>query len=142
MSYFLPILCQETDRFQRFSVKKRIKNKPLITVQPTEKVLEKHCNTPDRRQSKTLLTIEERGSKIARKVFSISICRPTGDKWQSEALFLTFYDLRASIVLKLVDGLHVQAERPCYSYHILLFKCRLQNSAISSLYVCHHVKFY
>ena len=42
-------------------------------------------NTPDRQQSKTLLTIDERGSH---------------EKWQSKTLsFLTICDLRSSIVL-------------------------------------------
>ena len=36
--------------------------------------------TPDRRQWKTLSTIEDQIS--IETVFSIAICRPTGDKWQ------------------------------------------------------------
>ena len=56
--------------------------------------------TPDRRQSKTFSTIDERGSKNAiETVFSIAICRLSGDKWQSKTLFLTSFDLRSSIVL-------------------------------------------
>ena len=52
--------------------------------------------TPDNRQSK-VNTIDERRSKIVRNRvfdchlspdFSIVICRPTGDKWQSKTLFL------------------------------------------------------
>ena len=40
------------------------------------------------------------GSKIARNsVFDGHICRQSGDKWQSETLFLTIFDLRSSIVL-------------------------------------------
>ena len=31
-------------------------------------------------------------------VFSIAICRPTGDKWQSKTLFLSIFDPRSSIV--------------------------------------------
>ena len=54
---------------------------------------------PDRRQAKTLLTIDEQGSKIARNSVSISICRQSGDKWQSITLFLMIFDLRSSIVL-------------------------------------------
>ena len=47
--------------------------------------------TPDRRQSKTLSTIDERGSNIDRKkVFSIAICRSNGDKWQSRHCFYWF----------------------------------------------------
>ena len=45
--------------------------------------------TPDRRQSKTLLTFDECGSKSIETVFTIAICRQSGDKWQSKALFLT-----------------------------------------------------
>ena len=32
-------------------------------------------------------------------MFSIAICRLSGDKWQSKTLFLTSFDLRSSIVL-------------------------------------------
>ena len=32
-------------------------------------------------------------------VFSIAICRHSGDKWQSKTLFLTIFDLRSSIVI-------------------------------------------
>ena len=42
-------------------------------------------------------TIEEGRSKIE-TVFSIPICRPTGDKWQSKTLFLPIYDPNLSIV--------------------------------------------
>ena len=56
-------------------------------------------DTPSRRQSKTLSTIEERGSKSIETVFSIAICRQCGDKWQSKTLFLTIFGLRSSIVL-------------------------------------------
>ena len=56
--------------------------------------------TPDRRQSKTLSTIVEHGSKSLETVFSIAICRQYGDKWQSKTLFLLIFDLRSSIVLE------------------------------------------
>ena len=46
----------------------------------------------ERRQSKALLTIDERGSKIARTMFAIAICRKPGDKWQSKTRFLTIDD--------------------------------------------------
>ena len=42
--------------------------------------------TPDRRQSKTLLTIDERRLKSLEAAFLIAICRLTGDKWQSNAV--------------------------------------------------------
>ena len=32
-------------------------------------------------------------------VFSIAICRQSGDKWQSKTLFLMIFDLHSSIVL-------------------------------------------
>ena len=44
--------------------------------------------TLDRGQSKSLLTIDERGSKSLETVFLIAICRQLGDKWQSKTLFL------------------------------------------------------
>ena len=49
--------------------------------------------TLDSRQSKTLLTIYKRGSKIARN--SVLDCHllPLGDKWQLKTLFLTIFDL-------------------------------------------------
>ena len=50
------------------------------------------CPTPDRWQSKTFLTIDEREQKIARK---------SGDKGHSKILFLTIFYLRSSIVLTL-----------------------------------------
>ena len=37
--------------------------------------------------------------KSIETMFSIAICRQCGDKWQSKALFLLFFDLRSSIVL-------------------------------------------
>ena len=58
-----------------------------------------NVNTPGRRQSKALSTIDESGSKSIETVFSIVICRQCGDKWQSKTLFITICDLRSSIVL-------------------------------------------
>ena len=57
--------------------------------------------TPERRQSKTLVhvAIDEHGSKSLEIVFSIAICRLSGDKWQSKILFLTIFDLRSSVLL-------------------------------------------
>ena len=43
---------------------------------------------------KTLLTIDERQSKIPRNSFRqivIAICRQSDDKWQSKTLFLTIF---------------------------------------------------
>ena len=51
--------------------------------------------TPGRRQSKTLSTINERGSKVD----SNSVFDDLGDKWQSKTLlFIINFDLRSSIV--------------------------------------------
>ena len=57
--------------------------------------------TPDRRQSKTILTIKKKhGLKIARNsVFDCHMSPQLGDKWQSKTLFLTIFYLRSSIVL-------------------------------------------
>ena len=52
---------------------------------------------PCRRQSKMILTIDEHGSKLARN-FSIVICHQSGDKWQSETLFLPIFYLRLLII--------------------------------------------
>ena len=45
--------------------------------------------TPGRRQSKTLLTINEQGS--LETVFLIAICLQLDDKWQSKTLFQTIF---------------------------------------------------
>ena len=37
--------------------------------------------------------------------FSIAICRPTGEKWQSKILFLSIFNQRASIVKNVFDCL-------------------------------------
>ena len=56
----------------------------------TLKYRQRSNDTPDRRHSKTLLTIDERVSKNRHKtVFSNAFCRQLGDKWQSKTLFLT-----------------------------------------------------
>ena len=55
-----------------------------------------HFLTPDRRQPKTLFTIDERGSKTARNGVFVYRLSPTNDK---RKLFLTIFDLRSSIVL-------------------------------------------
>ena len=49
-------------------------------------------------------TIYERGSIFVRNTeFSIAICRPTGDEWQSKTLFLSIFDPRSSIVKSVSD---------------------------------------
>ena len=54
--------------------------------------------TPDRRQSKTFLTIDDDRNSIE-TVFLIAICRQSGDKWQSKTLFPIIFDLRSAIIL-------------------------------------------
>ena len=59
--------------------------------------------TPGRLQSKTLILSTNVDQKSLETEFSIAICRPTGDKWQSKPLFLAIFDPRLSI-LKSVFG--------------------------------------
>ena len=40
-----------------------------------------------------LLKIDEPDQKLQETVFSIDICRQSGDKWQLKNLFLTIFDL-------------------------------------------------
>ena len=54
---------------------------------------------PGRRQSKTLSTIGEHGSKIDRNSVFDCHLSPVSDKWQSKTLFLLIFDLSSSIVL-------------------------------------------
>ena len=54
--------------------------------------------TPGRRQSKTPTLSRNVDQKSIETVFSIAICRHTGDKWQSKTLFLSIFDPRSSIV--------------------------------------------
>ena len=60
-------------------------------------------NTPDRRQSKTLILSTKVDKKSLVTKFSIAICRPTGDKWQSKTLFLAIVDPRSSIFKSVFD---------------------------------------
>ena len=48
--------------------------------------------------------------KSLETVFFISICRPTGDKWQSKTLFLAIFDQCSSIV-KSVSDCHLSGVR-------------------------------
>ena len=56
------------------------------------------CITPGRRHSKTPTLSRNVDKKSIETVFSIAICRLTGDKWQSKTLFLSIFDLRSWIV--------------------------------------------
>ena len=60
-------------------------------------------NTQDRRQSKKLILSTSVDQKSLVTKFSIAICRPTGDKWQSKTLFLAIVDPRSSILKSVFD---------------------------------------
>ena len=67
-----------------------------------------NCNfinsTPDKRQSKTLILSTNVGRKALEKEFSIAICRPSGDKWQSKnTVSIDFFYPRWSIVKSVFD---------------------------------------
>ena len=58
--------------------------------------------TPDRQQSKILLTIDKHGSKIVyNSIFDYHLS-PSGDKLQSQSVFLTIFNLPSSIVITLL----------------------------------------
>ena len=56
-----------------------------------------------RQQPKTLILSTNVDQKSLETVFSIAMCRPTGDKWQSKTLFLAFFYPRSSIVKGVLD---------------------------------------
>ena len=60
-------------------------------------------STQDRRQSKTILLSANVDQNSLETEFSIGICRPTGDKWQSKTLFLASFDPCSSIVKSVCD---------------------------------------
>ena len=60
-------------------------------------------NTPDMRQSKTYILSNNVDNISLATEFSIAICRPTVDKWQSKTPFLSTFDPRSSIVKKFFD---------------------------------------
>ena len=63
-----------------------------------------HIDTPDRWQSKTfILSTNVDKKKTIEIEFSISIYRPTGDKWHSKTLFLEIFDPRSLIVKSVFD---------------------------------------
>ena len=59
--------------------------------------------TLGRRQSKTPILSRNVDQKSIETVFSIAICRHSGDKWESKTLFLSIFDLRSSIVDNVFD---------------------------------------
>ena len=97
-----PGICQKVIKFR---------DKPhvisLMTIEKVTKqklilpVIVHSClrNTPDRRQSnKLLILLTNIHPKSFETEFSIAICRPTGDEWQLETLFLAIFDPHSSIV--------------------------------------------
>ena len=82
-----------------------------MAIETNVKLKESHIITSGRRQSKTLLTIDEHGPKSLETAFKVAICRQYGDKWQSQTLFLTFF------LSTFVDG-------------IIVFDCRLPSGVI------------
>ena len=76
-------------------------------------------STPDRQQSKTLLTIDERGSKVARNsVFDCQLL-PVGRQIAIKTLLQTIFDLRSSIVHVLTFSI---AAYPVWWTYILSLK--------------------
>ena len=59
--------------------------------------------TPGRQQSKAPILSRNIDHKSIETVFSIAICRPTGDKWQSKTLFLSIFYRHSSIVDNVFD---------------------------------------
>ena len=66
--------------------KKALQSSKAIMVENVSSDFATMVITPNRRQSKTLLTIDKSGSKSIETLFSI-----VGDKWQSKTLFLTIF---------------------------------------------------
>ena len=54
-------------------------------------------------------------------MFSIVICRQSGDKWQSKTLFLTIFDQRSSIVLTF----SIAAFNACFLFTVTLVTCHV-----------------
>ena len=60
-------------------------------------------SSPGRRQSKTMILSTNVDHKSLETEFSIAICRPIGDKWQSKTLLLAIFEPRSSIVKSVFD---------------------------------------
>ena len=59
--------------------------------------------TPYRQRSKTLILSTNVDQKSLETEFSVAICHPNGDRWQSKTLFLAISDPRSSIVKRVFD---------------------------------------
>ena len=95
------------------------------------------------RQSKTLLAIDESGSKISRNsVFNCHLS-PVGDKWHPKTLFLSIFDSRLSIVKSVFD-----CRLPCVIIFIMkrglmvhcIHACMTNLCKNSNSYTCYHSK--
>ena len=64
---------------------------------------EPHGNTPDKRQSKTLILSTNVDQTSLETEFLIAICRQTGDKWQWKTLFLKIFYPSLLIVKSVFD---------------------------------------
>ena len=73
--------------FNETTVKQESTKDPHHKIRTNTKTL--YIVTLDSRQSRTLLTIDARGSKIVRNSVYNCLYRQSGDKWQSKTLFLT-----------------------------------------------------
>ena len=62
-----------------------------------------HITTPGRWQFEKSILSTNVDQKSLETEFSIAICRPTGDKWQSKKLFLAIFDPRSSIIMSVFD---------------------------------------
>ena len=60
-------------------------------------------NTLGRRKLKTPILTRNLDQKLLETEFLISICRHTGDKWQSKTLFLSIFDPHLFIVDSVFD---------------------------------------
>ena len=59
--------------------------------------------TVDRRQSKMLILSTNIDQKPLETVFSIAMCRQSGDKWQLKILFPAIFDTHSTIVKSVFD---------------------------------------
>ena len=87
------------------------------------KVFPGPLNTPDRGQLKTLIISTKVDKKSLETDFSIAICPPAGDKWQSKTLLLVIIDPRSLIDKSTFDchlsGVH--KKQSDQRFHCLLF---------------------
>ena len=75
----------------------------MVLVLYSKAVFEKSIGKPGRQQSKTLILSTNVDKNSLETEFSIAICRPIDDKWQSKTLFLAILDPHSSIVMSVFD---------------------------------------